>query len=559
MATVAVTSPRKKCEFWDKCYRKNKQHKEEYLHPGDIEDSKQNENKKPRLVHDISVGDDNDDHPTNKGSTNIGTKRMADQDTPETKGAASATASVSDTPPRKKIKVDDSDEEKIMVDYNKKKTAGPSTAAQASASSIESGTTKAVVADTDSKTNSATPQVIQYTCKKEKCKYWDNCYQTKQAHRDEFYHPGDDIPKQSDDNKKTRGQTNTPENAMPDGASVQFDSGYTLKREEDIYSCTCKGFLIQKAPINERTCKHLKEYLGEDFEKARVEKNTKPKKASISSHINVNLLLAHKYDEKTTDPRGWWISEKLDGVRAFWNGRCFYSRLGNAFYAPEWFTKDLPKDIHLDGELFGGRGQFQSTVSIVKTAESPKWKDIKYYVFDSPHMGKETFEKRMNVIKEYFEEHEPKYAVFVEQTKCKSKEHLDQKLTRVLNIGGEGLMIRKPKSVYEPTRSKTLLKIKKFYDAEAIVIGHERGKGVNQHRCGALRCRMACGKEFSVGSGMTDKNRNNPPKIGSIITYKFQELSNSGSPRFPTFVGIRLDKTEPEDAEIRPVLNEEDA
>ncbi|RUS90466.1 hypothetical protein EGW08_001734 [Elysia chlorotica] len=511
MSTTAAL-PKKKCEFWDKCYRKNKQHKEEYLHPCDMQDDEKIETKKT-------------------------------------------------------TKLDEKDEEKITVDYSKKKNDGVSKAAVATNAADSGASTKAaeagVGATCSNKDTSAAPQVIQYVSKKEKCKYWEKCYQTSKAHKDEFYHPGDDIPANDDgkqkENKKTRAQTNRPQNDIPDGASVQFDSGYTLKRDGDIYSCTCKGFLIQKAPINERTCKHLKEYLGDHFEKIRVEKNTKPKKVHISSHININLLLAHKYDEKATDPKGWWISEKLDGVRAFWNGRCFYSRLGNAFYAPEWFTRDLPKDIHLDGELFGGRGQFQSTVSIVKTAESPKWKDIKYYVFDAPHMGKETFEKRMNVIKEYFEEHEPKYAVFVEQTKCKSKEHLEGKLTRVLNIGGEGLMIRQPNSIYEPTRSKTLLKIKKFYDAEAIVIAHERGKGVNQHRCGALRCRMACGKEFSVGSGMTDKNRNNPPKIGSIITYRFQELSNSGSPRFPTFVGIRLDKTEPEDAEIRPVLNEEDA
>ncbi|GFO25016.1 DNA ligase [Plakobranchus ocellatus] len=560
MATASATT-KKKCEFWDKCYRKNKQHKEEFLHPSDVEETKKEVQPKPRLVHEISAVDDEDDlHPTStlpKATTLAGSKRKTDGDKTSDSDIATSSSS-SFIPPLKKVKFDNTDEEKISVDYNKKK-ANSNTNVQTTNSSDKGDASKAGADTTGTIATANTTQTIQYKSRKEKCKYWDKCYQTNQSHKDEFYHPGDDIPADFDDGKKTRGQTSTPLNALPDGGSVQFDSGYTLKREGDIYSCSCKGFLIQRAPINERTCKHLKEYLGEQFEKARVEKNTKPKKAHISSHINISLLLAHKYEEKTTDPRGWWISEKLDGVRAFWNGRCFYSRLGNAFYAPEWFTKDLPKDIHLDGELFGGRGQFQSTVSIVKTAESPKWKDIKYHVFDAPHMGKEVFEKRMNTIKEYFEENEPEYAVFVEQTKCKSKEHLEAKLTKVLNIGGEGLMIRQPKSIYEGTRSRTLLKIKKFYDAEAIVIAHERGKGVNQNRCGALRCRMACGKEFSVGSGMTDKNRNNPPKIGSIITYKFQELSKSGTPRFPTFVGVRLDKTEPEDAEIRPVLNEEDA
>ena len=58
---------------------------------------------------------------------------------------------------------------------------------------------------------------------------------------------------------------------------------------------------------------------------------------------------------------------------------------------------------------------------------------------------------------------------------------------------------------------------------------------------------------------MSDKDRRNPPKKGSIITYKFQELSKSGKPRFPTYLGIRIDMTEPKDAEIRAVIDDDDA
>ena len=109
-------------------------------------------------------------------------------------------------------------------------------------------------------------------------------------------------------------------------------------------------------------------------------------------------------------------------------------------------------------------------------------------------------------------------------------------------------MIRKPKSHYFNGRSDTLLKIKSFYDAEARVLGYVQGSA---HKVGSLRCIMACGKIFKVGSGLTEKDRAKPPKIGSIITYKFQELTNSGSPRFPTFVGVRIDATEPKDAVVR--------
>eukprot|EP00122_Pirum_gemmata_P019906 Pgem_evm1s18622 len=56
-----------------------------------------------------------------------------------------------------------------------------------------------------------------------------------------------------------------------------------------------------------------------------------------------NVTLAHKWDEDKVNPAGYWISEKLDGVRAYWDGQKFYSRAGNEFYAPEFFKKGLPK------------------------------------------------------------------------------------------------------------------------------------------------------------------------------------------------------------------------
>ena len=94
----------------------------------------------------------------------------------------------------------------------------------------------------------------------------------------------------------------------------------------------------------------------------------------IRLFINV-LNLVH-----SVNPTGWWMSEKLDGLRAYWDGKHFFSRLGNSFHAPEWFIRDLPQDMTLDGELFGGRGKFQSTVSIVKSGPSDRWKGIKFHV-----------------------------------------------------------------------------------------------------------------------------------------------------------------------------------
>ena len=147
-----------------------------------------------RLVHDISKGDDDDDHPTNKVATNLGVKRKADVEQ-DSAGSTAATASTSNASPPKKTKVDDTDEEKIKVEYGKKKTAGPSTAAGGAANQTDSGAApKADETDTGNKATGATSQIIQYVSKKEKCKYWDKCYQTNKSHKDQYYHPGDDIP-----------------------------------------------------------------------------------------------------------------------------------------------------------------------------------------------------------------------------------------------------------------------------------------------------------------------------------------------------------------------------
>ncbi|KAK7114823.1 uncharacterized protein [Littorina saxatilis] len=529
MATAAAGKAKQKCKYGSKCYRKNKLHLDDYHHSDDGDtDTEMDEVKKepkpaatpkpkPRLVHGVSVADGAEDDPW---KTRL-QKRKSEEES----------AALAEVMCLKKRKT----EEGFVVTK-----AGPSRAPSF---------------------KKAKKKVKKFKAKKEKCKYWSKCYRKEKAHLAEFRHPGEkenedeDGDEKMEEPRKKRGQELEALNELDEDDRVEFSTGYMLERDGDIYSCSCNEWKNQTENEKQRTCKHLKEYLGEEFDKARVTKAKK--KAYVAQHISVSVLLAHKYDEKANDPVGWWISEKLDGVRAFWNGRCFYSRLGNAFYAPAWFTKDLPQNMTLDGELFGGRGLFQSTVSIVKTAECDNYKKIKYHVFDTPSLEAKPFEERIQAIKDYFEEKKPKYAVFVEHTKCTSKKQLDDQLKYVLDRGGEGLMIRKPKSKYERTRSTTLLKIKKFYDAEAIVIGHEKGKGKNQFVCGALRCKMACGMEFSVGSGLTDKDRRNPPKKGSIITYKFQELSKSGKPRFPTYLGIRIDMTEPKDAEIREVIDDD--
>lgn len=352
---------------------------------------------------------------------------------------------------------------------------------------------------------------------------------------------------------------------------------YRLTNLGGVYSCSCPAWLHQGGGIEARTCKHLKAYRGEAAEIARVGAaaagGSRPRRVRVvragggteevgegepaavsqpdaagggwgaggkapGDHVPP-ILLAHKW-ENDVDLTGWWMSEKLDGVRAYWDGTQFISRQGNVFYAPDWFKEGLP-DTPLDGELWVGRKEFQRTVSIVRRMDlSKEWQKVAYLVFDAPAL-KEPFEKRVDHIHEVLARKGAAYARAHEHEKVRDLAHVREELKRVEALGGEGLMMRQPGSLYVASRSTTLLKVKSFFDTEAKVVGHQPGAGKHKGRVGALDCVLADGTRFACGTGLSDDERENPPKIGEIITVRYQELSNAGVPRFPSYVGVRID------------------
>jgi DNA ligase-1 len=195
-------------------------------------------------------------------------------------------------------------------------------------------------------------------------------------------------------------------------------------------------------------------------------------------------------------------------------------------------------DVPLDGELWIDRKQFQRTTSIVRRQDkSEHWKAVAFVVFDAPAMPA-LFEERLAFVSDHLRRHAPPYARALGQELCRGLDHLRQELTRIEALGGEGLMLRQPHSRYEVGGSATLLKVKSFHDAEARVIGHQEGKGRHKGRLGALEVELPDGTRFSVGTGFTDAERESPPAVGSVITFRYQELSEGGVPRFPSYVGV---------------------
>jgi len=262
--------------------------------------------------------------------------------------------------------------------------------------------------------------------------------------------------------------------------------------------------------------------------------------------VKLDVMLAHKWDEDSkVDPTDWLVSEKLDGVRSVWTGSHFISRNGKPFYAPDYFKAVLPPDTILDGELFGGRGEFQKTVGIVKsiTTRKDEWEGLTFMIFDAPQVPG-TFEERYQFLLRMMESSpETKYMKVVEQTPCEGKAQLMAGLVKMQDNGGEGLMLRQPGSLYESGRTRTLLKVKSFQDTDGVVIGLKEGKGRLKGVMGALLCSLRDDpkKTFSVGTGFTDEQRKAPPENGTVVIVKYQEMTKAGIPRFPVYIGVRAD------------------
>ena len=320
------------------------------------------------------------------------------------------------------------------------------------------------------------------------------------------------------------------------------------------------------------------------------------------------LMLGQTYKPGKVSPAGWFISEKMDGIRCFWDGGIsrglmaetvryantikdvnpqkatgLWSRTGKVIHAPDWWLNHLP-DFPLDGELFLGRGKFQSTYSIVaKYTPTKDWDLIDYRIFDSPPYH--TFlTPRTIKVRDYefqvengcgypddgvkttwtFEmvwgwlqrqQFENEVVQLTEQIRLPfdhfdAVKVMDQFLDLIVTKGGEGVILRKAVSFWVTQRSHSLLKHKPYHDAEATVLGYKFGEGKYEGMMGSLILKSENDKIFKI-SGFTDVERvipgalgpgqevyegNHPLfPIGSRVTYKYRELSDDGVPKEPRY------------------------
>ncbi len=253
---------------------------------------------------------------------------------------------------------------------------------------------------------------------------------------------------------------------------------------------------------------------------------------------NSSALLAQDY-KPGIDPSLYLVSEKLDGVRALWDGKTLKFRSGQSIAAPAWFIAKLPV-TPLDGELWLARGKFDELSGIVRKLQAvdAEWQRVQYMVFELP-AGDGTFAQRSTKLQALVKQANWPQLQWVEQFKLADEKALQAKLKQITAEGGEGLMLHLASAPVMQGRSTVLFKLKPVSDAEGIVTAHIPGKGKYAGMLGALQIKTEGGHSVKIGTGFSDEQRRNPPAVGSTITYSYRDVTPGGKPRFAAFLRLR--------------------
>ena len=233
------------------------------------------------------------------------------------------------------------------------------------------------------------------------------------------------------------------------------------------------------------------------------------------------------------------VSEKLDGVRAIWDGKVLRFKSGNVVHAPTWFTANFPNHP-LDGELWMARHSFDKVSAATRrlVPQDQEWRAVTYQVYELPN-GFGSFEDRVTALKLAAGLVKVPWLQVVNQFNVADDSELQRTLKYYVDSGSEGLMLHRRDALWQTGRTQALLKLKIILDAEAKVISYEPGKGKYAGMLGALLVEMPNGKRFRLGTGFSDAVRQSPPKLGSMVTYRYRDLTPQGIPKFANFWRVR--------------------
>lgn len=228
------------------------------------------------------------------------------------------------------------------------------------------------------------------------------------------------------------------------------------------------------------------------------------------------------------------MSEKLDGIRAYWNGKELLTKNGNKIHIPNDIIKNYPT-FHLDGELWTKRDDFENIQNIVLDKTPTKdWSQVTYNIFEVPNQ-KGDFFQRMQVLKNWLNNNTNSNIRIIKQIKCKNKKHLNLYLESLIKKKAEGIIIKNPNVSYFKGRNDKILKVKKFYDMEGEVIGIN----YKNNKFKSLKILLKSGVKFNLGGGFSSNEKINHPIVSDIVTFKYYGFTKYGKPKFASFLRVR--------------------
>ncbi|KAK0522280.1 hypothetical protein OC834_006343 [Tilletia horrida] len=154
------------------------------------------------------------------------------------------------------------------------------------------------------------------------------------------------------------------------------------------YTCSCPAFYWARGHVFKKTCKHITNAIGAERDQARLQQDFGPFLPIERATFGLPCPVP---DGQKMTVAGWLVSEKLDGIRAMWDGSNLHTRSGNTILAPSFFTDQLPADVCLDGELWISREREDSHAvnGLARRAhenleQRRMWEEVVFFVFDAP-------------------------------------------------------------------------------------------------------------------------------------------------------------------------------
>ena len=326
---------------------------------------------------------------------------------------------------------------------------------------------------------------------------------------------------------------------LEDGATIEMKGSgakpYIIKNVGGVYSCTCPAWRNQSLQPYQRTCKHIRKLRGDAAEEERLGAAalTAPvRKAASEAKEGPPVLLAESWDTQS-DVLGWWMSEKLDGGAGVLGRQAVHLASGKHLFGPRLLPERLARRSARRRAVDRAENVHQDHERHSPARQASRLERRSLRRLRCPD-SRRTVRGCMGYLEDLLSRHRCEFVHRLEHEVCRGADHLLAELDRVSELGAEGLMLRQPGSLDEAARSTTLLKVKRFHDAEARVIGYVAGAGKHKGRAGSLEVEMD-GVRFAIGTGLSDAERNNPPPIGTVVTFRYQELSENRRPA-PSFL-----------------------